>query len=105
MTTFNVSLNRRNINTVFYSGLKGTRKDQEEYVKDSLIGHDGYDLGISVRLVGRTTVDEFELQGEYGQGWELITTEKTRKAARNQLKEYRENEGGLYRIVKKRVSI
>ena len=51
----------------------------------------------------RKTIDEYELQGHYGFGWECLTTEETRKAAREQLKCYRDNEGGIYRIVKKRI--
>lgn len=51
----------------------------------------------------RKTIDEYEIQGNYGQGWECVTTEETRKAAREQLKCYNENEPNPHRIVKKRV--
>jgi hypothetical protein len=104
MATFNVSLNRKNIDTVFYS-ISGTRAEQEEYVRKSLIDHDGYDANIKVRLVSRLTADEWELQGNYGHGWECLTTEESRAAARAQKKCYEENEGGNYRIVKRRVRI
>jgi hypothetical protein len=37
---------------------------------------------------------EFEIQGNYGQGWEMVTTETTRPEANEQLACYRENEPG-----------
>lgn len=42
------------------------------------------------------------LQGNYGYGWEDLTAEDTYKEAREQLKCYRENEGGNYRIIQRR---
>jgi hypothetical protein len=54
----------------------------------------------------RKTIDEYEIQGNYGQGFECVTTEETWKAAREQLKCYCENETNVaHRIVKKRVKI
>jgi hypothetical protein len=54
----------------------------------------------------RRTVDEYEIQGNYGQGFECVTTEEKYSAAREQLKTYRENESQYYhRIVKRRVKI
>ncbi len=53
----------------------------------------------------RKTVDEYEIQGNYGQGWEMVTTESTRKEAKAQLKCYNENEPNPHRIVAKRVKI
>ena len=53
----------------------------------------------------RKTRDEWELQGDYGQGFECLTTEDSYAAARQQLRDYRENEGGCYRIKCKRVPI
>ena len=51
----------------------------------------------------RKTTDIYEVQGLYEYyGYELLTTETTFKEARQRLREYRENEGGVYRIVKKR---
>jgi hypothetical protein len=44
----------------------------------------------------------FVLQGTYGHGREDLTAEETREEIRQRLKEYRENEGGNYRIVRKR---
>jgi len=53
----------------------------------------------------RKTRDEFELQGDYGQGWECLTIEETYSAAREQRRCYQENEGGRYRIKVRRVRI
>ena len=53
----------------------------------------------------RKTIDEYEIQGNYGQGWEIVTTEETRAAARDQLKCYNENETAPHRIVKRRVKL
>lgn len=53
----------------------------------------------------RKTRDEFELQGNYGQGWECLTCEGSYPAIRQRLREYRENEGGAYRIKSRRVRI
>ena len=46
---------------------------------------------------------EYVLQSDYGygHGWEDVTSEETRKAAREQMRCYRENEGGSYRIVRR----
>lgn len=46
MLTFRVSLNRRPVDKVFYSD--GAKVDAEE-VRKSLVDHDGYDPGITVR--------------------------------------------------------
>lgn len=46
----------------------------------------------------RKTVDEWTLQGNYGQGWEDLTSEEHYSEIRQRLKEYRENEGGIYRV-------
>ena len=51
----------------------------------------------------RKTEDEYEIQGNYGQGREMVTVEVTRKEAKDQLKCYNENEPYPHRIVKKRV--
>ena len=55
----------------------------------------------------RKTEDEHEIQSYTPRyGWELATTETSRKDAREQLKCYRENEPGVsHRIIKKRVLI
>ena len=45
---------------------------------------------------------EYALQGNYGvHGWEDLCVEDTRKEALNQLKTYRQNEGGSYRILRR----
>jgi hypothetical protein len=47
---------------------------------------------------------EYEIQGNYGQGWEMVTTEDDPLEARQRLKEYNENEPQYpHRIAKKRV--
>ena len=51
----------------------------------------------------RKTEDEFTLQGNYGAGWEDLTTEKSRKAILTRKREYEENEGGNYRTIVRRV--
>ena len=51
----------------------------------------------------RKTTDEWHVQGHYGQGWETVTVEETRQAAREQLKCYNDNEAYPHRIIKKRV--
>ncbi len=51
----------------------------------------------------RKTIDEYEIQGNYGLGWECVTTEDTWKDAKAQVKCYRENESYSFRIRKKRV--
>ena len=48
----------------------------------------------------------YVLQGHYGCGWEDLSAEdqtsEGRKAIRKTRKEYAENEGGNYRIIKRR---
>lgn len=51
----------------------------------------------------RKTYDEWEIQGNYGQGWECLTAEETRKDAKEQLRIYDENEPYPHRIIKKRI--
>ena len=54
----------------------------------------------------RKTKDEFQVHGNYGQGWEEVTCEDSRKEARQRLKEYRENDPDhTYKLVCKRVKI
>lgn len=105
MFAFNVYLNGRLIDTVFYQiSAKATIMQACEDVKTSLIGHDGYDPDIKVVWPKgqRITETYYELQGNYGQGWECLCSESSYKEARQRRKEYRENEGGNYRIVTKR---
>lgn len=43
---------------------------------------------------------EYTVQGNYGYGWDDLTAEATKEAARDQLKTYRENEPhALHRVV------
>ena len=45
----------------------------------------------------------FVLQVNYGYyGWEDLTASENRREVRNDLKAYRENEGGIYRIIRRR---
>jgi len=53
----------------------------------------------------RTTEDEYTVQGNYGCGWEDLTTEPTARLIRQRIKEYRENQPGTYRWIKRRVKI
>jgi len=39
----------------------------------------------------RKTADEYDLEGDYGQGWEILTCEATFSEAVKRRKEYREN--------------
>lgn len=54
---------------------------------------------VNIRVVSgvkqRKTRDVFEVQGNYGYGWETVTAANTRKEALQYLKEYRENERGV----------
>jgi hypothetical protein len=45
---------------------------------------------------------EYEIQGNYGYGWDLLTTEATLSEARTQLSTYRLNEAVPLRIKKVR---
>ena len=52
----------------------------------------------------RKTFDEFQIQGNYGYGFEEVVSEATLAEAKQRLKEYRVNERGIsFRIVKKRI--
>ena len=42
------------------------------------------------------------LQGQYGRGWEDLCGAESYKEIRQNLKEYRENEGGCYRTIRRR---
>lgn len=48
----------------------------------------------------------YVLQGLYSMGWEDLTASEQNNEGRNEirqnLKDYRENEGGTYRIIKRR---
>lgn len=42
------------------------------------------------------------LQGDYGYGYEDLTASESYSEVKRDLKDYRENERGLYRIIKRR---
>lgn len=50
----------------------------------------------------RKTVDRWDIETNYGYGWEVEDCEYTRAEAMKRLKEYRENVSGLVRLVKRR---
>lgn len=51
----------------------------------------------------RKTRDTWNLLGNYGYGFDLLTSEISRKEINNRLKEYRQNApNGIYKIEKKR---
>lgn len=52
----------------------------------------------------RKTIDEFDIQGDYGDGYESVTCEATWWAAWKAVKEYRVNEPGIpFRVKKRRI--
>lgn len=51
----------------------------------------------------RKTHDEWEIQGDYGYGWEYLTTSESSAEAASLLEDYDENEIFPHRIVKRRV--
>jgi len=53
----------------------------------------------------RKTSDEYQIHGDYGQGFEEVTAATTRKEAKQLIKEYRENEPYAFKIIKKRVKL
>jgi hypothetical protein len=54
----------------------------------------------------RKTEDEFDILGNYGQGFELVTCETTWSLAKDTLRTYRANEPGVpFKIKKHRVPI
>jgi hypothetical protein len=54
----------------------------------------------------RLTEDEYTVQSNNGYGWEDVTSETTRKEAKERLKEYRENEPQYsHRLIKRHVKI
>jgi len=52
----------------------------------------------------RKTIDLWIVQGNYGQGWEDVTSSESYKEARQDLKDYIENDKFFsYRLILKRV--
>jgi hypothetical protein len=88
--------------TTVTSGRSETPAQQALWDYNSARAHDG--LPPVSRMPAGTSYTpqvEFTLQGSYGHGWEDLCSEETHKAAREQLKCYRENEGGMYRIIRR----
>lgn len=50
----------------------------------------------------RKTIDRWDIMANYGYGWEVECSEYTYKDAKMNLKLYRENGGGVYKLVKRR---
>ena len=50
----------------------------------------------------RKTVDRWDIMSNYGYGWACECSEYTLKEAKQTVKEYRENGGGVYRLEKHR---
>jgi hypothetical protein len=45
---------------------------------------------------------EIILQGNYGYGWDDLTAHDTRREARAEMRVYRDNQPGAYRIIERR---
>ena len=99
---FNVRLNGKLIDTVFYT-LQGTIAEQCESVRLSLINHDGYDSNIRVVWPKgqRVTETSYDLEGDYGQGFELLCSASTYKEAKANRQDYRDNAPCPMRIIKR----
>lgn len=102
MQAFNIKRGRKIIDTVFYNDLP---KQSADDVSRALLNRGEMTHDCTVTKVRRVLKDEYEIQGNYGYGWDVKCTEETRKEANQRLKEYRENAGtiGQHRIVHKRV--
>ena len=53
----------------------------------------------------RKTRDRWDIETNYGYGWEVENSEYTWREARQSLREYRENVGAAVRVVKRREKI
>lgn len=54
----------------------------------------------------RKTADVYDIEGDYGHGFECVNTETTFATAKKSVCEYRQNEKGIaFRITKKRVKV
>lgn len=51
----------------------------------------------------RKTEDEWQIHGDHGFGWEELCAYTNRKEAREDIKLYRANQPGSYKLIKKRV--
>lgn len=50
----------------------------------------------------RKTVDRWDIETNYGYGWETENSEYTLKDAKRSYKEYKENASGAVRMIKRR---
>ena len=86
MFAFNVWLNGKKIDTVF-SKEHGTIAEKCEQVRQSLIGHDGYNSEITVTWPKgqRVTRDSYDLEADYGHGhgYEVISSSDTMRGKTN----------------------
>ena len=48
-----------------------------------------------------TIIYDYEIQGKYGRGWELLTTEETREEAKEMLRCYDDNEPQVQHRIRK----
>lgn len=54
----------------------------------------------------RKTADVYDIEGDYGHGFECVNTETTFSTAKKSVREYRQNEKGIaFRITKKRIKV
>ena len=61
-------------------------------------------LRCEIMAYQRKTVEEWQLLGNYGYGFEVLTTEENRKGIKERLKEYKKNSpSGTYKTQCKRV--
>lgn len=62
-------------------------------------------LSQAQKRMRRKTETEYVVQGDYGQGWEDVTTEEKIGEAMARLREYRDNENAEFRLVTRRVKL
>lgn len=98
MASYNVRLNGKLIDKVFYSGIDLTTDE----VKASLVNHDGYHPDINV---SRKTQVEYVVQGNYGYGWEDLTAANNEREAKANLRDYQINDNSPVRLIKRRVKV
>jgi len=104
MYAFNVWLGTKQIDTVFYSQLPyRTIEGSLQEVYKSLTGHDGYspDIRVTWPKGQRVTTTVYELWGDYGSGYELLTADESLKAIRANKLDYLQNAPCPMKIVKK----
>ncbi len=53
----------------------------------------------------RKTRDEFQIHQNFGDGWEEVSCYETRKEAKQEMKEYRENQPYPVKMIKRRFPI